>query len=143
LLVSDRRDGRPDVGDMSRQLGQIAARANATVYTIQIEANGSTALASSRLPVRTSNRDKLLFGNWLDEFSSAAGGSRIYVPVGGGDFAFDRVLRETSAHYLLGVEPEEADRDGRPRQLSVKVNRNGVTVHGRQWVVVPAKAGSD
>jgi len=141
ILVSDRKDGRPGVGDLSKTLGQVAAQANVTVYTVQMEANGVAALASARLPTRTSNRDKLLFGNWLDEFSATAGGSRIYVPVGGGAFAFDRVLRETSAHYLLGVEPAEADRDGRPRQLSVKVSRPGVTVHGRQWVVVPPRPG--
>jgi hypothetical protein len=82
-----------------------------------------------------------MLGNWLDEFSATAGGTRIYVPTGSGAFAFQRVLRETSAHYLLGVEPLESDRDGQPRQLRVKVTRPGVTVHGRQWVLVPARAG--
>ena len=113
-----------------------------TVYTVQVETAGSMAIASSRLPSPSSNRDRILLGNWLDEFSATAGGTRIYVPVGGGDFAFSRVLRETSAHYLLGVEPADIDRDGRPRQLKVKVARPGVTVHGRQWVVVPARRSS-
>ena len=143
ILLSDRKDGRPGVGDVSRTLGQIAAQGNVTLYTVQIEATGPLAIASSRLPRAASARDKLLYGNWLDEFSSAAGGSRIYVPVGSGAFAFDRVLRETSAHYLLGVEPDEADRDGRPRELKVKVNRSGVTVHGRRWVVIPARSRAD
>jgi hypothetical protein len=143
VFVSDRRDGRPDVGDLSRVMGQTAARANASVYTVQIETRGSAMLAGSRLPMASSNRDRLMLGNWLDEFSATAGGTRIYVPVGGGGFAFQRVLRETSAHYLLGVEPAEADRDGRAHQLKVKVDRPGVTVHGRQWVLIPARAGAD
>jgi len=142
VLVSDRRDGRPDVGDLSRVMGQTAARANASVYTVQIEPTTSTAVAASRLPIVPSNRDRQMLGNWLDEFSTTAGGSRIYVPVGGGAFAFQRVLRETSAHYLLGVQPEESDRDGRPHQLRVKVERAGVTVHGRQWVLIPARTGA-
>jgi len=142
VLVSDRRDGRPDVGDLSRVMGQTAARANASVYTVQIEPSTSGALASSRLPATPSNRDRQMLGNWLDEFSTTAGGSRIYVPVGSGAFAFQRVLRETSAHYLLGVQPEESDRDGRPHQLRVKVERPGVTVHGRQWVLIPVRAGA-
>jgi len=50
------------------------------------------------------------------------------------------VLRETSAYYLLGVEPATADRDGRPRELRVKVHRRGVSVRSRQWVVIPAKS---
>jgi hypothetical protein len=124
-------------------MGQTAARANASVYTVHIEMGGTGVAASSRLASSTSTRDKLLLGNWLDEFSATAGGTRIYVPVGAGAFAFDRVLRETSAHYLLGVEPDEADRDGLPRQLKVKVDRPGVTVHSRQWVVVPARVGAD
>lgn len=142
VLVSDRRDGRPDVGDLSRVMGQTAARANASVYTVQIEPSTSAAVAASRLPIVPSNRDRQMLGNWLDEFSTTAGGSRIYVPVGGGAFAFQRVLRETSAHYLLGVQPEESDRDGRPHQLRVKVERPGVTVHGRQWVLIPARSGA-
>ena len=77
--------------------------------------------------------------SFLDDFSSAAGGSRLYVGVGGGESAFDRVLREASAHYLLGVEPAEQDRDGKARQLRVKVARRGVTVRNRQWVLVPAR----
>jgi hypothetical protein len=81
-----------------------------------------------------------MFGNWLDDFSRSAGGMRIYVPVGGGEFAFDRVLRECSAYYLLGVEPAEADRDGRPRQLHVKVDRRATTVRSRQWVLIPPRA---
>ena len=141
ILVSDRSDGRPDVGDVSRAMGQSAARANATVYTVQVQPPPSTGMSaqSRRMSIVDRNRDRQLLGNWLDDFSAAAGGMRQYVPVGTGDYAFDRVLRETSAHYLLGVEPEQADRDGRPRELRVKVAQRGVTVHSRQWVVVPPK----
>jgi VWFA-related protein len=141
VLVSDRSDGRPDVGDVSRAMGQSAARANATVYTVQMQPPPSTGMsAQARRAVTTDgNRDRQLLGNWLDNFSIAAGGMRQYVPVGAGEYAFDRVLRETSAHYLLGVEPEQSDRDGKPRELKVKVGQRGVTVHSRQWVVIPPK----
>ena len=83
--------------------------------------------------------DRSLHGNWLSAFSQSAGGRLIYVPVGTANFAFDRILRETSAYYLLGVEPAPADRDGRPRKLDVKVKRHGVSVRSRQWVVIPPK----
>jgi VWFA-related protein len=140
ILVSDRVDGRPDVGNIARVMGQTAARANATVYTVHM---GSTFSPSSTASQRGSassdgGRDRALFSNWLDEFSSAAGGKRIYVPVGSGDFAFERVLRESSAYYLLGVEPQETDRDGQAHELKVKVNRRRVTVRSRQWVIMPA-----
>ena len=119
------------------------ARKRQRVHRARSNPATSTPWPSSRLPVAPSNRDRQMLGNWLDEFSTTAGGSRIYVPVGSGTFAFQRVLRETSAHYLLGVQPEESDRDGRPHQLRVKVGRPGVTVHGRQWVLIPVRTGAN
>ena len=141
LLVSDRSDGRPDVGDIARAMGQSAARANATVYTVHIDTTTGVGPASQKAPGSSQMaRDRTLFGNWLSDFSQAAGGRLIYVPVGTADFAFDRILRETSAYYLLGVEPAADDRDGQPRKLGVKVKKRGVSVRSRQWVVVPPKS---
>ena len=141
LLVSDRLDGRPDVGTAARAMGQAAARANATIYTIQIDSTSWFAGRAARRGRGETDqaRDRALLGNWLEAFSHSAGGQRIEVPVGGGEFAFDRVLSETSAYYLLGVEPADADRDGKPRKLSVKVDGRGVTVRSRQWVLVPPR----
>jgi VWFA-related protein len=143
LLVSDRSDGRPDVGDVARLMGQTAARANATVYTVHIDAttfSGYGGASQRGTGSSELSRDRALYGNWLSDFSQAAGGRLLYVPVGTGDFAFERILRETSAYYLLGVEPASEDRDGKPRKLRVKVTRQGVSVRSRQWVVIPAKS---
>jgi VWFA-related protein len=141
LLVSDRSDGRPDVGDIARVMGQSAARANATVYTVHIDTTLGVGPPSRKGPGSSEMaRDRALYGNWLSDFSQSAGGRLIYVPVGTADFAFDRILRETSAYYLLGVEPAPADRDGQPRKLGVKVNRKGLSVRSRQWVVIPPKS---
>ncbi|MEO8484059.1 MAG: VWA domain-containing protein [Acidobacteriota bacterium] len=142
LLVSDRLDGRPDVGDMARVMGQAAARANATVYTIHVDTHFSGGANAERKGAGSTdtNRERAIFGNWLDKFSDGAGGTRIHVPVGDGSFALARVLRESSAYYLLGVEPEAADRDGRARTLSVKVDRKNVSIRSRQWVVIPPAA---
>ena len=73
----------------------------------------------------------------LEEFADASGGALLGVQTGAGEYALDRVLRETSSHYLLGVEPQQSDRDGALGKLSVKVRRNGVTVRSREWVTVP------
>jgi VWFA-related protein len=141
LLVSDRSAGRPDVGDVARVMGQTAARANASVYTVHIDTTQGVGPASQKAPGSSElARDRALFGNWLSDFSQSAGGKLIYVPVGTANFAFDRILRETSAYYLLGVEPAPTDRDGRPRKLEVKVKRRGVSIRSRQWVVIPPKA---
>lgn len=141
LVVSDRPGGRPDVGDLSRVLGQRAADANAVVYTIHADStfSGLYSAARRRIGDIERERDRSINSDWLDRFSASAGGTRIHVPVGAGEFAFERVLREMSGYYLLGVEPAAEDRDGRPRELKVKVNRRGVTVRARQWVVVPKR----
>jgi VWFA-related protein len=142
VLVSDRLDGRPNAGDLATVMGQKAAQAHATLYTVHVDINSANPNAPSKRGSVSLDlsRDRAMFSNWLDDFSRAAGGMRIYVPVGGGGFAFDRVLRESSAYYLLGVEPAEADRDGRPRQLHVKVAKRGTIVRSRQWVLIPARS---
>jgi hypothetical protein len=61
------------------------------------------------------------------------------VTSGAGEYAFDRVLRETSAYYLLGVEPADSDRDGRTHTLKVKVNLDDATVRNRTVVVIPRR----
>jgi VWFA-related protein len=141
LVVSDRPGGRPDVGEMATVMGHIAARSNATLYTVHIDSgfSGTYSAAGRRSGETDRSRDRMMTGDWLDRFSASAGGARIHVPVGAGEFAFERVLRETAGTYLLGVEPEPADRDGRPRELRVRLTRSGssdATVRHRQWVVV-------
>ncbi len=92
---------------LARTMGQAAARANASVYTVHVDTTTSGVGPASQKGLASSNvaRDRALAGNWLNDFSNAAGGRLIYVPTGSAGFAFDRVLRETSAYYLLGVEP--------------------------------------
>jgi VWFA-related protein len=143
LLVSDRLEGHPDVGNIALSMGQKAARANATIYTVQIDQTffaGYGGASNKGVGNADLARDRAMSANWLEDFSRSAGGTRINVPPGGtNDFAFDRVLRETSGYYLLGVEPADADRDGQPRELKVRVSTSGATVRHRQWVVIPPK----
>ena len=61
---------------------------------------------------------------------------------GSGEAAYDRILTETTAYYLLGVEVGDADRDGRTQEIQVKVKRRDLTVRGRKWVAIP-KRGTD
>jgi len=145
ILVSDRPEGRPDVGEMARVLGQEAALAHAVVYTIHVESNSvTTSGAAARRGTTSDNagRDRSLYSTWLEQFSDSAGGDRLYVPVGQANYAFDRVLRESSGYYLLGVEPATEDGDGVARELKVRVNTKtkGLTVRSRQWVVMPPKS---
>jgi VWFA-related protein len=144
VVSADMPGGRPDNRELGIEIGKIAARANVNVYTLYVDQLWLEQMAAeSRRPPSTFNagRDSALIGKWLSEFSGAAGGSMIPVSAGDGQAAFERVLAETSAYYLLGVEPVADDRDGRPHELKVKVRDRRVSVRGRSWVVVP-KPGS-
>jgi len=87
-------------------------------------------------------RDSVLLGGWLSQFSGEAGGTLFKVLAGSGEAAYDRILTETTAYYLLGVEVGDADRDGQTQEIQVKVKRPNLTVRGRKWVAI-RKRGKD
>ena len=82
-------------------------------------------------------RERSMQSAWLERFSESAGGSLFRVERDAGEEAWRRILDETSAYYLLGVEPAAEDRGGRPHALRVKVKRGASTVRSRSWVVIP------
>jgi VWFA-related protein len=142
LPISDRPGGRPDPGDVSRVLGQALARANASVYTLFVESNARDEFAASRRTIGRPGvqmaREQRMQSAWLEQFSDAAGGLLLRISQDS-TTGWQQVLRETAAYYLLGVQPEQADRDGRLHTLRVRVDRRNSTVRSRSWVVVPAE----
>jgi VWFA-related protein len=52
--------------------------------------------------------------------------------------AFDRILQDNSSYYVLGYYPTNDKRDGRFRNVDVKVLKPGVTVRSRKGYVAPA-----
>jgi VWFA-related protein len=141
LLASDRAGGRPDVSGVITTLGELAARSNATLYVLHMDSSFLEAFsAANRDGASTSLlRDQSAEEGGLDRLAGTAGGTLVRVEPGGEDRAFQRVLRETSAHYLLGVEPLDRDRDGRPHYIAVKVRIHGAEVRSRRTVVIPVK----
>jgi VWFA-related protein len=145
--TSDRTGGRPDIGDLPMQLGERAARADASVYTLFIDDNFLKQNSADQRLGRTKagvsglanvERDNTVLGRWLDQFSGASGGAFMRVLVGSGEGSYDRILQETSAYYRLGVEPAKEDRDGQSHPLKVKlVNQKNVTLRSRAWAIVP------
>jgi VWFA-related protein len=146
MLASDSPGGRPDLGELGILLGKEAARANTAIYTLFID---TTFLAPYSAQTKAGGkaapnlaRDGAVLGRWLEQFSGAAGGSLFKVMAGTGGAAYDRILTETTSYYLLGVEPAEADRDGRSHELQVKSTQRNVTVRGRKWVSVPVRGST-
>jgi VWFA-related protein len=145
MMASDVPGGRPDISELGMQVGKEAARSNTSIYTLYLDTSSvdrfNAEVQKGDKNLQSEARDSEVLGRWLDQFSGAAGGALFKVQVGSGEYAFDRVLNEISAYYLLGVEPAEEDRDGRTHEIKVKTNQKNVILRGRRWVTVPKRDG--
>lgn len=141
LLASDRAGGRPDLTMETLALGRMAADANATLYGLHMDSSFLDAFSqgSRRGATPALLRDSSVLGRGFERFTAAAGGTLIRIEAGSGDSAFAQVLRETSAYYLLAVEPSESDRDGKSHPIRVKVKTRGATVRSRTVVTIPRR----
>ena len=118
-------------------LGREAAAANLNLFVLHIDSGFLDAFSAEERTISdTLGRDLGMMSTGLETIAGASGGSLARV-VAGADFAFDRVLRETAAAYLLGVEPAESDRDGKPHRISVKVRIPNAEVRSRKEFVMP------
>jgi VWFA-related protein len=141
---SDRLGGRPDVGDSASVLGEHAARANAVVYAVHVDRTLRDRMAAQAGAVAqelSTARERAMQSKLLADFAYPSGGALLTSIADDGEVALDRVLLETSGYYLLGVEPQGNDRDGRVHRLQVRV-ANDHTVRSRRWVVVSPSKGS-
>ncbi len=146
MMASDVPGGRPDISELGMQVGKEAARSNTSVYTLYLDTSAvdrfNADVRSGDKNLQAVARDSEVLGRWLDQFSGAAGGAMFKVQVGTGEYAFDRIFKEISAYYLLGVEPADADRDGRTHEIKVKTTERHAIVRGRRWVTVPKRDGA-
>jgi hypothetical protein len=139
LLSSDRVGGRPDVSNPTRDAGKHAADANASLYIIHADSHFDDMMSATKgRGARAPNiRDTAQMAEGLDYVAGSANGHLINVSAGTAEYAFDRVLRETQAFYILGVATEPADRDGKVHFISVKVKEpKGAKVRHRTSMVI-------
>ena len=148
VMTSDRTGGRPDVTGLFSALGEEAAAAEANMYVLHWDTNFLETYSSLN-PTGTTAvdrfasafRDSDTFRGGLDMVAGKSGGALLAVEAGTGQHAFDRVLRENMAYYLLGVASNATDRDGKLHFISVKTKARGATVRSRTHVVIPSIPG--
>jgi VWFA-related protein len=142
MLASDRPGGRPDITDLALEAGHDAARSNATVYSIFVDAQ---YLERNSAEMRKGNlntfanylRDTDTMSSWHDKFSGSTGGMMVRDLIGRGEIGFRRIIQETSAYYRIGIDPASVKRSAKPQRMQIKVSARNATVRGRNWVVVP------
>jgi hypothetical protein len=138
MPTADNGNGRPNLGNALKTMGEQAAYANATVHVIYFDRSVDAAFSVDSRRDRTATvRTKSIDTNALGQFSQPSGGLLLTAEVGSGEKEVARIVADTSAYYVLGVEPDARDRDGRPHRVEVKTRDKGVEVRSRQFVLVP------
>lgn len=127
---------RPQPTSRLRDLARDAARAGLAFYAVHVpHPPGGSAEVSASIGM---DDDRFLLDQGLESLVAASKGTML---PGAAGPAFDRMAREISGYYLVGFEPEERDRDGKPRPVQVTVNRPGVAVRSRGELAVAPKGG--
>jgi VWFA-related protein len=135
----DRTGGRLYMRNDAVQGGKEAADAGILLYTLHL----NSAFLDSFSPdapsaQQTAMREANVYAKGLETFNGTAGGTFMEVSTGP-DFAIARMMLETSAYYLLGVEVQDADRDGKTHRIQVKVDHKNSSVRSRPTFVIPKK----
>jgi VWFA-related protein len=139
---TDRSGARLYMSADAKQAGKEAAEAGVLLYTLHLNTSFLDQFSPDAPSAsQTAMRDANVYARGLDLFNGTAGGTFLEVNTGA-DFAVDRMMRETAAYYLLGVQVEDADRTGQSQRIEVKVNQRGANVRNRAQVVIPKKSST-
>jgi VWFA-related protein len=139
------------IRDSVREAIGTATRANVTLYTV--DPRGLTNLGDEMMELGAPPEDPTLgldSRGLMNELRLAHDSLRVLAEETGGfavvnqnDFAqaFDRLVRDNSAYYVLGYYPSNDRRDGRFRRIGVRVKRPGLEVRARRGYVAPRGRG--
>ncbi|MBP7775990.1 MAG: VWA domain-containing protein [Acidobacteria bacterium] len=144
--------GASAVLQASRDVVAAATRANVSIYGI--DPRGLGGLADDTIEVQDTPQDASLnlgLSSFNDELRRSQDSLRVLSSETGGfavvnqndmATAFERVVADNSAYYLLGYYSTNERRDGRFRKIEVKVGRPGLSVRSRKGYVA-ARGRSD
>lgn len=107
-----------------------AAAARATFFTLFVP--GTMFSADRRRMSSTPSSDHYLHSGPLETLASMTGGGSFRAEVNA-ESAFERLGRELSGYYRIGVEKDPGDVDGKTRRMKVHVPGNGLTVRAREF----------
>jgi hypothetical protein len=115
-------------------VGAAAARARAHFLVVKSDDQPSPGqLVATEF--NTAGSDHPLVG--FEHLAGVTGGREMLLLSSAGDGAFLPLLQETSAYYEAVIALTDADLDGVPHSLDVKVAREGITVRARPQLFLP------
>jgi VWFA-related protein len=114
------------------ELGTLAAEARTSLYALKLD-NQLFDIADARMPVNPF-ADRQARSEGLELLASAARGT-LFTVTGTGEPLFERIESELSGYYLLGVESEARDKDGKSHPVRIEVPRRGAIVRSRRHLL--------
>jgi len=134
-------DSQRDDTNRINEIGALAAAARTSVYAFRLESNANdvTRARGSISPVLAAD-DRRERRNGLETLAASTRGA-LFELVGSGTNVFERMSAELSGYYLLGVEPDARDQDGKAHPLKVDVGRTGLTVRAHRAMMAVGGAG--
>ena len=151
VFVSEGVVSFPDTADTLIDVSRAAGAARVQLYVIQPNVPSTAGPASVTNPGSTGglqtdtgrsrgdDLDLQLAG--LSDVASALGG-QLFRLSGTADSVIRRISRETSAYYMLGFAPDDAERNGKSHRIELRVARPGISVRARPEFTIP-KSGAD
>ena len=125
-------------GAEAREGVRAAMRGNVVIYTIDprgLTVEGGSGESTARPTAGQLQADRDGRGS-LRALADVTGGFAL-TNSNNFDGAFERIVRENSAYYVLGFQSTNERRDGRYRRIRVRVNRPGVQVRARDGYLAP------
>ena len=111
--------------------GRDAAEARAVIYAMRLDRSLFDASVRRPLPPILAMDERSAAIASLDALAGVARGAAFEL-IGSAESPLRRLAAEVSGYYLIGVEPEANDLDGKPHQIRVDVSRPGLTVRSRR-----------
>jgi VWFA-related protein len=113
-------------------LGRMAGEARTSLYALKLD-NQLFDITDARMPINPF-ADRQARGEGLELLAGAARGT-LFTVTGTGQTLFERIESELSGYYLLGVESDPKDKDGRSHTIRVDVPRRGALVRSRRQLL--------
>jgi VWFA-related protein len=122
------------LNDLARisELGSLAASARTSLFALRLDSQ-LFDITSARAPVNTF-ADRQAQGEGLETLAGVTRGA-LFTVTGSGENVFDRITSELSGYYMLGVESDGRDKDGKPHPIRVDVGRRGAIVRSRRQLI--------
>jgi VWFA-related protein len=130
-----------------REMLGAATRSNVSIYSVDprgvasgadeiIKLAGMPEGSESSIPMKELEQEVRRSQDTLRVYARETGG---LAAVGSGDFgqAFRRIVADSSAYYVLGYTPTNAQSDGKFRRITVRLKRPGLTVRARPGYYAP------